>query len=228
MQDSIIARMTAIVRILLIDDHTLFRESLLRLLEVESGLQIAGHCATITDARRILSETEVDVVLLDYDLGEEVGTDLLKHLHETQSSARVLMLTAGMIPSATLNALDTGAAGVVLKHSGTRQLLEAINRVSRGEVWWDTGVLRSALSGAKGKTDARGKAGKLTERQQIVLRLILDGLTNKEIAVRLQSTEASVKASIQELFNKAGVRTRGQLVRIAIERFSSQWLQEPR
>ena len=81
------------VHILLIDDHALFRESLVRLLAVEAGLNVVGHCATIAEARRIMSETSVDVVLLDYDLGEESGTDLLKYLHQTESKARVLVLT---------------------------------------------------------------------------------------------------------------------------------------
>jgi two-component system nitrate/nitrite response regulator NarL len=98
------------------------------------------------------------VVLLDYELGEESGTDLLKYLHQTESKARVLVLTAGMRASATLTALDSGAAGVILKHSGTRQLLEAINRVAQGETWWDTALLRAALTDAKDKTDILAKA----------------------------------------------------------------------
>jgi len=214
------------VRILLIDDHTLFRESLIRLLAAEPELEIAGHCATIAEARRIIADTVVHVALLDYDLGEEAGTNLLNHLREIGSNVRVLMLTAGMVASAMLGALDAGAAGVILKHSGTRQLLEAIHRVSNGEAWWDMGILRSALSGAREKNDRQAKARDLTDRQRLVLRSILDGLTNKEIAVRLKSTEPAVKASIQELFGKAGVRTRSQLVRVAIEHFSSSWLKD--
>jgi DNA-binding NarL/FixJ family response regulator len=215
------------VHILLIDDHALFRESLVRLLAVEAGLSVVGHCATIAEARRIMSATSVDVVLLDYDLGEESGTDLLKYLHQTESKARVLVLTAGMRASATLTALDSGAAGVILKHSGTRQLLEAINRVAHGETWWDTALLRAALTDAKDKTDILAKARELTDRQRVVLRCILDGLSNKEIAAQLRTSETLVKATIQELFNKAGVRTRSQLVRVAIERFSAEWLQNP-
>jgi DNA-binding NarL/FixJ family response regulator len=215
------------VHILLIDDHALFRESLVRLLAVEAGLNVVGHCATIAEARRIMSETSVDVVLLDYDLGEESGTDLLKYLHQTESKARVLVLTAGMRASATLTALDSGAAGVILKHSGTRQLLEAINRVAQGETWWDTVLLRAALTDAKDKTDILAKAQELTDRQRVVLRCILDGLSNKEIAAQLRTSETLVKATIQELFYKAGVRTRSQLVRVAIERFSAEWLQNP-
>jgi DNA-binding NarL/FixJ family response regulator len=174
-----------------------------------------------------MSATSVDVVLLDYDLGEESGTDLLKYLHQTESKARVLVLTAGMRASATLTALDSGAAGVILKHSGTRQLLEAINRVAHGETWWDTALLRAALTDAKDKTDILAKARELTDRQRVVLRCILDGLSNKEIAAQLRTSETLVKATIQELFNKAGVRTRSQLVRVAIERFSAEWLQNP-
>jgi len=220
--------MSGSVHILLIDDHALFRESLVRLLAMEAGLRVVGHCATNAEARRIMSETSVDVLLLDYDLGEESGTDLLKYLHETGSKARVLVLTAGMRASATLTALDSGAAGVILKHSGTRQLLEAINRVAQGETWWDTALLRAALTDAKDKTDILAKAQELTDRQRVVLRCILDGLSNKEIAAQLRTSETLVKATIQELFNKAGVRTRSQLVRVAIERFSTEWLQNPK
>ena len=219
--------MSGCVHILLIDDHALFRKSLVRLLAVEAGLSVVGHCATIAEARRIMSATSVDVVLLDYELGEESGTDLLKYLHQTESKARVLVLTAGMRASATLTALDSGAAGVILKHSGTRQLLEAINRVAQGETWWDTALLRAALTDAKDKTDILAKARELTDRQRVVLRCILDGLSNKEIAAQLRTSETLVKATIQELFNKAGVRTRSQLVRVAIERFSAEWLQDP-
>ncbi|SEF78363.1 two component transcriptional regulator, LuxR family [Bryocella elongata] len=218
--------MTDMVRILLIDDHTIFRESLLRLLVSEPGLEVVAHCATITEGRDILARMDVHIVLLDYDLGEEAGTTLLTHLKERNSAARVVMLTAGMMPSATLTAIDAGVAGVVLKHSGTSQLLEAIRKVANGGTWWDTAFLRSILSGSDKPNDVPAKQTRdLTKRQQLVLRCILDGLSNKEISAHLECSEAAVKASIQELFAKAGVRTRTQLVRIAIERFSADWLQ---
>jgi two-component system nitrate/nitrite response regulator NarL len=220
--------MTTSIRILLVDDHAIFRESLQRLLAGEPGLLVVGDCATISEAKRIISEKAVDVVLLDYDLGEEAGTDLLQFLHEAQSDVRVLLLTAGMLANATLKALDTGAAGIFLKHSGTRQLLEAIRRIAKGEPWWDTSVVRLALSSAMARSDSPVRSRELTDRQRLVLHCILDGLSNKEIAARLECSETSVKASIQELFSKAGVRTRSQLVRIAIERFSPDWLRNPR
>ena len=213
------------VRILLIDDHTIFREGLLRLIDGEPGMEVVAHCGTVAEGRTLLGEQAIDLVLLDYDLGEEAGTDLLAYLQESSSRTRVLMLTAGMTNSATLHAMDAGASGMVLKHSGTRQLLEAIRRVTSEETWWDPAVLRSALVGSREQTTAHSTRN-LTERQRVVLRSILDGLSNKEIADRLQSSETSVKASVRELFTKAGVRTRGQLVRVAIERYSAEWLNE--
>jgi len=212
------------VRIMLIDDHALFRESLVRLLEAEPDFQVVAHCATVAEARRLLNRTAVDVILLDYDLGEEFGTDLLQELRTQENSSRILMVTAGMRDSVTLTALNSGVAGIIFKHSGPGQLIEAIHRVAKGELWLDTGVMRSLIAGPGEKPESAQGVRSLTDRQRTVLRSILDGLTNKEIASQLQVSETSIKASIQELFDKAGVRTRSQLVRIAIEKYSADWL----
>ena len=212
------------IRIMLVDDHALFRESLVRLLEAEPDFQVVAHCATVAVARRLLNRTAVDVILLDYDLGEEFGTDMLQELRIQENSTRILMVTAGMRDSVTLTALNSGVAGIIFKHSGPSQLIEAIHRVAKGEMWLDTGVMRSLIAGSGEKPESAQGVRSLTDRQRTVLRSILDGLTNKEIASQLQVSETSIKASIQELFDKAGVRTRSQLVRIAIEKYSADWL----
>src|SRR6202166_1198071 len=116
--------MTEHIRILLIDDHTLFRQSLSRLLETEPGLEMAGSCATVAEGHQFLAASPVDVVLLDYDLGEEIGTDLLPRLGVGGNNIKVLMVTAGMSASATLSAASAGIAGLVLKHSDPRHLVE--------------------------------------------------------------------------------------------------------
>jgi len=218
--------MTGRVRILLIDDHTLFRESLVRLLEMEPEFQVVARCATVAEGRQALAATAVDVVLLDYDLGDEVGTDLLARLDPGADRARIIMVTAGMKASAMLGAVKTGVAGIVLKHSDPRHLIEAIRRVAGGETWWDTSVLRKVNASARDQAASPASVRSITDRQRQVLRSILDGLTNKEIAARMQASETSIKATIQELFSKAGVRTRSQLVRVAIERYSQDWLAE--
>jgi len=212
------------IRLLLVDDHSLFRESLVRLLEAEPDLTIAAHCASIARAREILGKTSVDVVLLDYDLGNETGIELLRGRDLRKSNLKILMVTAGMRDAVTLGALNSGVSGVILKHSGPAHLIEAIRKVAAGEMWLDTGVMRSLVSEAREKNKTVESARSLSERQSQVLLRILDGFSNKDIAAQLEISESSVKATIQELFNKAGVRTRSQLVRTAIEKYSREWL----
>ena len=214
----------AAIRILIVDDHSLFRESLSRLLEADSRFLVVGQCATASEAISAYSETPVDVVLLDYDLGEEQGSRLLPELKRCFGTAKVLMVTAGMPDAINFQAMEGGAAGIFLKHSSLSQLVAAIERVAKGEIWLDTAVARSLFGGKSTWRERFERTRPLTSRQSEVLRGILDGLTNKEIAWNLKVSESSVKAVIQELFQKAGVRTRSQLVRITIERHSSDWL----
>lgn len=213
------------IRVLMVDDHSLFRESLVRLLETSTLLNIVGHCATVADALSRLSVSEADVILLDYDLGEESGTALLTELKWRQSTGRVLMVTAGLSDEATVQVMEAGAAGIFLKQGSPDQLMEAIRLVAGGGTWLDKATVESMLTVKRSHFEQPERSRTLTLRQSEVLRGILDGLANKEIAWKLSISESSVKAVIQELFHKAGVRTRSQLVRIAIERHSSDWLQ---
>jgi DNA-binding NarL/FixJ family response regulator len=217
--------MTSGIRILMVDDHSLFRESLSRLLETDPQFQVVGQCATASQALATLSRTaDVDLVLLDYDLGEESALNLLNQIKEISEGTRVLMVTAGLSDEATVQIMEGGASGVFLKHSNPDQLVTAIRQVANGEIWLDSAALQALLAGRHSRTESLSRARPLTLRQSEVLRGILDGLANKEIAWKLKTSESSVKAVIQELFHKAGVRTRSQLVRIAIERHSSDWL----
>ncbi len=211
------------IRILMVDDHSLFRESLGRLLET-SHMRVIGQCATVAEALETLSQFEADVVLLDYDLGEESGFALLTELKQWATDVRVLMVTAGLSDEATVRVMEAGASGIFLKHSGPDQLIAAIRQVAGGEIWLDNAALQSLLVGRRDRSEHLERSRPLTVRQSEVLRGILDGLANKEIAWKLKTSETSVKAVIQELFHKAGVRTRSQLVRIAIEQHSSDWL----
>ncbi len=216
--------MTTPTRILLVDDHSLFRESVVRLLESEPDFLVVAHCAAVTEAIRILRNEAIDVALLDYDLGEEQGTELLRYLQSSRHPAKILMVTAGMSDRITMDVVHSGVAGIILKHSSPAQLIGAIRTVARGEIWLEGNLLRSLVSGVKDQLSEPRTARPLTLRQQDVLSGILDGLTNKEIAWNLKVSESSIKAVVQELFHKAGVRTRSQLVRIAIEKHAADWL----
>jgi two-component system, NarL family, nitrate/nitrite response regulator NarL len=213
------------IRVLITDDHSLFRQSLSRFLSATEGLRVVGEYTKVKETIAALSENEADVVLLDYDLGEEEGLSLLSELKKRNWTGKVLIVTAGMPDTATHRAIEAGASGVFLKHNNLDQLVTAIHRVADGEFWLDAASIRSLVaSGKEPGAETLERKRPLTPRQGEVMRGILDGLTNKEIALKLNCSESSVKAVIQELFHKAGVRTRSQLVRIAIEDRSSDWM----
>lgn len=216
------------IQILLLDDHSLFRDSLARLLEAEPDFRIAGNCATVRDALDVLAQSHVDVVLLDYDLGEEQGSRFLDEAKKLTFTGRILMVTAGMTDAGTLRALEGGVAGVFLKHSPPSQLIEAIRKVMSGEVWLDSKAVRSLIAGANGRTEEQRNTQPFTARERTVLKAVFEGYSNKEIAAQLSLSEGSVKAVMQQLFDKTGVRTRSQLVRIALEKHAEEWPAESR
>jgi len=134
------------------------------------------------------------------------------------------MVTAGMSDAATVRVLESGSEGIFLKHSSPAQLVEAIRKLMAGEPWLDPRAMRSLIAGATGRSEEQRALQALTQRERFVLQGVFEGLTNKEIAAQLQISEGSVKAVLQQLFDKTGVRTRAQLVRIALERRAQAWL----
>jgi DNA-binding NarL/FixJ family response regulator len=186
-----------------------------------------GSCASASEALALAQLKDIDVVLLDYDLGHEQGTLFLDRARSAGFTGRTLMVTAGMSDAVMLRALENGSSGVFLKHSPPSRLVEAIRKVVTGEVWLDPAVTRSIIAAATGNAAAPRRAQGLTQREQAVLKGVFEGLTNKEIGVRLAISESSVKAVLQQLFEKTGVRTRSQLVRIALEKHADEWLTSP-
>jgi DNA-binding NarL/FixJ family response regulator len=187
------------------------------LLQAEPDFKMVGDCSTIAEARAILERESVDLVLLDSDLGNEQGSTFLDSAKNSGYRGKVLMVTAGMPDSLTMRVLEGGAAGIFLKHSPPSHLITAIRKVAAGEAWLDPGAVRSLISGARTKSDEDRAAQPLTTRERNVLKAVFEGLTNKEIAGQFEISESSVKAAMQQLFDKMGVRSRSQLVRIALE-----------
>jgi two-component system, NarL family, nitrate/nitrite response regulator NarL len=212
------------IRIVIVDDHSLFRESLGRLLETTPFIRVVAQCSTLAEALEFLPRVLPEIILLDYDLGPETGIRLLTEVKRLELPVKVLMVTAGLSDESTLRVMEEGASGIFLKHSSPDMLLTAIQQVAEGEIWLDNTALQKLLAGKRDRAELPERGRPLTARQSEVLRGILDGLANKEIAWKLKISETSVKAVIQELFHKAGVRTRSQLVRIAIEKHSADWL----
>jgi DNA-binding NarL/FixJ family response regulator len=210
------------IRLLLVDDHTLFRESLRRLLESEPGMEISGDFANAEDALAAVGEgLEFDAALVDYELegtGGGNGLDLVRKVRRLRPDARVLMVTAGMGAGDLRRAVTELNTGIFLKTEPTVELTLAIQRTAKGERWISSRAsLALIASGELPAGPERSVAERLSARESGVLRGVLEGQSNKEIGAQLEMTESSVKAVLQKLFERAGVRSRSQLVRYAIE-----------
>ncbi len=210
------------IRILLLDDHALFREGLSRLLEGEPGLEIAACCASVGEATGVLRQKPIDLVLLDYDLGKERGFEFITHARQWGYQGRFLMVTAGMSDAESVRALDLGVSGIFPKHMSPVVLIQAIRKVMAGETWLDENSIQALVRSSK-HPEKGNRTKPFTERESQVLQGVFEGLGNKEIGARLNISESSVKAALQQLFQKKGVRTRSQLVRIALEEDSPRW-----
>jgi DNA-binding NarL/FixJ family response regulator len=204
------------IRLLLLDDRVLFREALSRLLASEPGFEMVGNCGVCAEALELLKGSPVDIVLLDFDRGEDHGSQFIAAARRAGYAGKILMVTAGMDAAESSIALQLGAAGIFLKHNSPATLAKAIRLVAGGEMWVDQRVIHLMADGIH-RREGRSLHKVLTEREQQVLQGIFEGLTNKELAVRLGVSEGAVKATVQQLFQKTRVRTRGQLVRIALE-----------
>jgi len=205
------------IRALLIDDHALFRESVTRALSADVNLEI-DHCASIRESLQILAKQTCDVVLLDHDLGAERASQFLPAARQMGFEGRVLVVTAWVSDTEARRLLRQGVAGIFLKNSQLSELLQGIRTVAAGGTWLD----QSFAAMNEDPSAAPQGPPALNDRQRKVLRFVLEGLSNKEIAWRLQISESYVKAILQNLFQKTGVRTRGQLVRVAVEQYEDQ------
>jgi two-component system nitrate/nitrite response regulator NarL len=205
-------RSQAVTHILLVDDHALFRESVSRVLGADPGLHVE-HCASIREALLMLSQHAYDIVLLDHDLGSERASQFLPAARQAGFEGRILVVTAWVSDTEARRLLRQGVSGIFLKERPLADLTESIRAVVEGRPWVDPAVTEEEVR------PPESGAPVFNDRQKKVLRFVLEGLSNKEIAWRLQISESYVKAILQSLFQKTGVRTRGQLVRVAFEQY---------
>ncbi len=212
-------------RVVLIDDHTLFRETLRRLLEQEGRYEVVGEFPTAGEFTQALERggLKFSLALVDYELGaSDNGVAVVRQLQRAAPESAVLMVTAGMGHNDLLMIVRELRVGVFLKSEPASELLLAMEKALRGELWVSSGAALALLSDqdrAAGQTAEETDAATvaLTPRERSVMRRILEGLSNKEIGAQMSISESLVKSVIQRLFEKMGVRSRSQLVRVAIE-----------
>ena len=208
------------IEILLIDDHTLFREGVSRLLGTEPAFKVIA-CGSIKEALAVLRQQHIDIVLLDFDLGQRDGTRFVRLAKEQGFEGKILVVTAGVEEREAAELIRCGISGIFMKHNSAALLAQGIRDVLAGKVWFEQELLRVAMHGNASPLQ-ESQSERFTQRERQVLSYVFEGLANKEIAERVGVSESSVKATLQQLFSKTGVHTRGQLVRIALEQYRNQ------
>jgi DNA-binding NarL/FixJ family response regulator len=207
--------------LILLDDQVLFRTSLGRFLAAQPDLEVAGECATTSEALEMLRASKVDIVLLDFNRIGEVGNSFVSAARRAGYQGRFLILAGAVDSRQSAAAIQLGASGIFLKLEPPARLVQAIQLVVAGAVWLDQTVVRLLADRSFDRLphlDGRKAVICLTDRERNVLLGVLKGLTNRKIGDNLGLSEGSVKASVQQLFSKTGVRRRSQLVRVALER----------
>ena len=202
------------VRIVIADDHPIFRDGLRRLLESEPGFEVVAEAVDGIEAGRIVKESAPDILLLDVAMPRMGGVDALEII--PLDSTRVILLTAAIDPSDLLRAIQRGARGVVLKESATRLLVDGIHKVMSGQYLIGTGVVDDLAQAVRQVSVQPAQRYALTSRELDIVAAIVAGDSNRDIATRLGISLQTVKHHLTSVFDKTGVSSRLELALMAI------------
>jgi DNA-binding NarL/FixJ family response regulator len=207
------------IRIVIADDHPIFRDGLRRLLETEQGMKVVGEACDGREAVKLATEIKPDILLLDLAMPKHTGLDM--STNSGAGAVRIILLTAAAEKRQIVEALQLGARGVVLKDSATQLLLKAIHAVMSGEYWVGREsvsnlvlYLRNLMQSSSEETKQK-KFG-LTPRELEIVAAVVAGYANKEIAEYFKISEDTVKHHLSNIFDKLGVSTRLELALFAV------------
>ena len=211
------------IRLVIADDHPIFRNALRRLLETETDFTVLGEASDGAEAVKLARQVKPDILLLDLAMPKHPGLEALRELSMPANATpvRVILLTAAAEKSQIVEALQLGARGVVLKDSATQLLLKAIQTVMAGEYWVGresvsnlVQYLRTLMQSTH--DEARQKKFGLTPRELEIVSAVVAGYSNKEIAEYFKISEDTVKHHLSNIFDKLGVSTRLELALFAV------------
>jgi two-component system nitrate/nitrite response regulator NarL len=210
------------IRIVIADDHPIFRDGLRRLLESEDDMKVVGEACDGREAVKLATEIKPDILLLDLAMPHHTGLDALRDLNTSGAGAvRIILLTAAVEKKQMVEALQLGARGVVLKDSATQLLLKSIHAVMAGEYWVgrdSVSNLVQYLRNLMQSTNEESKQKKfgLTPRELEIVSAVVAGYANREIAEYFKISEDTVKHHLSNIFDKLGVSTRLELALFAV------------
>jgi DNA-binding NarL/FixJ family response regulator len=217
------SRRSTPIRILLADDHPIFRDGLRRLLEAEPDLKVIGEACDGAEAVKMARQLKPDILLLDLAMPRMPGLEALREMSSgpANSSVRVILLTAAAEKKQIVEALQLGARGVVLKDSATQLLLKSIHTVMSGEYWVGRESVSNLVQYLRNLVQSFGEESKqkkfgLTPRELEIVSAVVAGYSNKEIAEYFKISEDTVKHHLSNIFDKLGVSTRLELALFAV------------
>jgi DNA-binding NarL/FixJ family response regulator len=203
---------------MLVDDHKVVREGLRLLVQSQPGQKVVGDAGNLKEALLLAGREQPDVILLDLDLGNESGLEIISQLLATAKRAQVLVLTGLRDPEVHRQAILHGAMGVVQKENASEVLLKAIQKIHSGEIWYDRAKLGGVLADMLRGPEARGtdappvNSAMLTHRESEIVALVSQGLQNKQIADKLFISHVTVRHHLTSIFAKVGVSSRLELI----------------
>ena len=198
----------------------MFREGLAGSVERQPDLTIVGQYTSATEALAALKDVANGVVLLDVNLGNERAMDFVMGAKSRNFSGRILVVTAGMSDQEAVNLVQAGVSGIIHKHHSTESLFNTIRQVARGEFFLENKYLGSLFRSVD--RSRQSDRPELDDRERTVLRLLMKGMTNREIAENMLVTEGAIKALLHQVFQKLNVRTRAQLVKVVLEQYRDE------
>jgi DNA-binding NarL/FixJ family response regulator len=207
----------SLIRLILVDDHTLVREGIRSLLESLEGIEIVGDAADGTEALGLMARQKPDLALLDISMPGLNGLEATTRAAKEHPRTRVIMLSMHADDEFIHRAFQAGAAGYLLKNAGLHELELAVRAVARGEAWISPAVSNKVIAtyGGAGKR-AESSSGPLTSRQREILQLIAEGFSSKAIAERLDLSVKTVETHRTRLMDRLGIHGLAGLVRYAI------------
>lgn len=204
------------VRVMITDDHSMIREGLKNLLELDGDIEVVEEAVDGADCLAKLDAANPDVLLLDINMPKMNGLEVLKVLKDRRSKVKVLVLTVHNETEYLMKAVDIGIEGYVLKDSESAELKKAIFSIVDGEIYIQPSLIPALNAKRIEKNEDENKIDDLTKRELEVLKLLAVGMYNKEIAEKLNISERTVKNHVSNIFKKLEVTDRTQAAVFAI------------
>ena len=209
---------TAVIRVLVVDDQTLFRTGLASLLTEDARVEVVGQAVDGSDAVKQALRLKPDVVLMDVKMPNMDGIEATRQIREKVPTAHVLVLTTFETDSQVIQALKAGASGYVLKDSSAAAIVSSLMAVMSGERVMASAVANRVLEMLTGTTTPKEFYDGLTNREIEILKLLANGMANKQIAFRLKISEKTVRNHVSNTYEKRGIYDRSQAVLYAVRK----------